>query len=459
MVMLEKVHQVIFMSGCIKNTRPVTSGKRLCSILRNEEGSVMILWALLLPVIGGFLGLAVDASMWYLKKRDLQSVADAAAIAGAYEQTFSNRVSKANNEVSRNGYGSGTNTTSNVFNPPNSGGYTSNTEAVEVVLTQPQSLSFTVLYLASQPNVSVRAVALRQPAGEACVLALNNSVQYALEFQGNSTINMPNCIAASNSNANISAIISGSAILNAENLYTVGGYNVRGNAELNTSNTPITGGTALQDPYSNLAMPNAPFGTYYTPAHSNCDYNNYSTTSTVTLNPGIFCNGLQLKSHAVATLNPGVYIIDRGTFDIGAQTRITGTGVTILLTSSTGSGHATINVNGGATVTLSAPTTGTYKGILFYQSRNAAASGTGNCGNKTNCLNGGSTMNLTGVIYIPNQKLTYIGGASSGGSTCTQIVANTVLFNGNTNSNINNSGCAAAGVTNIEVPGVVKLVE
>ncbi len=431
------------------------------ALMSDESGSIMTMWALLLPIVGGILGLAVDASMWYLKKRDLQSTADAAAIAGAYETTFANRISKANAEVLRNGYDASSQVVSSVYNPPQSGSYTSDSDAVEVQLVQTQQLAFSRLFITENPDVAVRAVAIRLPAGEACVLALDGSVQYALQFQGNSTVDMPNCIAASNSNADISAIVSGSSVLNSESLYTVGGYDVRGNAQLNTSETPITGGTAIQDPYSSLTMPTAPFGSYYTPAHPNCDYNNYSTSSNAVLSPGVYCNGLTLTSHASVTLNSGVYIIDRGSFDIGAQATITSAtgGVTILLTSSTGSNYATIKVNGGATVNLSAQTSGAYSGILFFQDRNAAASGNGNCGNKVNCLNGGANMNLTGVIYIPNQTLSYIGGSDIGGSTCTQLVGRVVQFNGNSDSYVDNSGCAAAGVTNIEVPGVVKLVE
>jgi hypothetical protein len=431
-------------------------------LLREQCGAVLILWAVLLPVVVGMIALGVDTGTWYLKKRDLQSVADAAAIAGAYESVYSDKVTVANNEVTRNGFGSGSNVTTVVNSAPATGPYASNTSAVEVLLSQPQTLFFSTMNLDENPPLTVRAVALRQPAGEACVLALDNSVQYALQFQGNSTVSMPNCIAASNSNADISAIVSGSSVLNAETLYTVGGYDVRGHAELNTSSTPITGGSQIQDPYADLPMPNSPLGIFYTPMHSNCDYNNYSTNGTVTLNPGIYCNGLRLTSHADVTLTTGVYIIDRGTFDIGAQSTIrtaTGAGVTILLTSSTGSGYATISINGGATVNLAAQTSGVYSGILFYQDRRAAPSGSGNCGNQVNCLNGGANMNLTGVIYIPNQTVSYIGGAASGGSTCTQIVGRVVQFNGNTDSHIDNSGCEAAGVTNISVPGPVKLVE
>jgi hypothetical protein len=413
--------------------------QRFHRCIREEDGAVLLLWALLLPIVAGCLGLGVDAGSWYLRKRDLQSVADAAAIAGAYEATVESRVATAASEVARNGFGSGSGVSVVANNPPLSGSNMTDASAVEVVLSQPQQLAFSAVFLEESPIVNVRAVALRLPAGYACVLALDTSAQYALEFQGNSTINMEDCIAASNSNANISAIVSGSAVLNAQTLYTVGGYDVRGNAELNTSTTPITGGTALLDPYANLAMP----------SFSGCDHNNYSTSGNATLNPGVYCNGMGFSSHANVTLNPGVYIVDRGAFDVGSHATVSGTGVTIILTSSTGSSHATAEVNGGATVNIAAPTSGTYQGIAFYQNRNAAAGG-------VNRFNGGATMNITGALYFPNQTLYFTGGATSGAGSCTQIVARIVEFNGN--SGITNN-CAGTGLNNISVPGVVRLVE
>ena len=47
-------------------------------------------------------------------------------------------------------------------------------------------------------------------------------------------------------------------------------------------------------------------------------------------------------------MSPGVYIIDRGTFDIGGGTEVTGTGVTIFLTRSKGSDFAEAVIGNGA---------------------------------------------------------------------------------------------------------------
>ncbi len=50
---------------------------------RRQRGSVVVLFALLLPVLLGFAALAVDVSRIQLTKQELQNAADAAALAGA----------------------------------------------------------------------------------------------------------------------------------------------------------------------------------------------------------------------------------------------------------------------------------------------------------------------------------------------------------------------------------------
>jgi type II secretory pathway pseudopilin PulG len=50
---------------------------------RRQRGSVVVLFALLLPVLLGFTALAVDISRIQLTKQELQNAADAAALAGA----------------------------------------------------------------------------------------------------------------------------------------------------------------------------------------------------------------------------------------------------------------------------------------------------------------------------------------------------------------------------------------
>jgi len=114
-------------------------------------------------------------------------------------------------------------------------------------------------------------------------------------------------------------------------------------------------------------------------------------------------------------------------------------GATIVLTSSTSSGYATASITGGASVSVTAPTTGATAGLAFSQDRNAPTG-------SDNKFTGGDTQNIVGAIYFPNQNVTYAGGAATGGATCTQLIAYTLKFSGNSTFN---SNCGAAGTSTI----------
>ena len=50
---------------------------------RCERGVVMVFFAILLPLLFGFMGLSLDAGLAYVEKGKAQDIADAAALAGA----------------------------------------------------------------------------------------------------------------------------------------------------------------------------------------------------------------------------------------------------------------------------------------------------------------------------------------------------------------------------------------
>ncbi len=403
-----------------------------------QAGSVMILWAITLSATLGMIGLGVETGNWYLTKRNLQSASDTAAIAAAYENNSSSRTASANSEMTRNNFGSSAGVTITVNNPPLSGGYTGNSNAVEIIASQVQPKMFSAVLMSQIPTITVRSVAIRNTAGTACVLALNSLSADTLVTSGSATVTMPNCMLAANSSNNGAISINGNSSVTVQGLYTPGGYSVNGSANLTSTTTPVTDGTPLNDPYASLAIP----------SYSGCNYNNFSTNDTITINPGTYCSGFKLNAHANVTMNPGVYIMDRGSFDINGQATLTGTGVTIILTSSTGAGHAQVTVNGGAVVNLTAPSSGTYKGVSFYQDRNASLENVNN-------FNGGATMNINGSMYMPRGYMSFNGG-STVSAPCTQIVAYTVKFSGN---NSIGSNCSSSNVTPITVPSTVTLEE
>jgi hypothetical protein len=118
--------------------------------------------------------------------------------------------------------------------------------------------------------------------------------------------------------------------------------------------------------------------------------------------------------------------------------------VTIILTGS-GSNYATASISGGADVTINAPTSGPLAGLAIYQDRNAPQVASP----PPNSFTGGTTQNIRGAIYFPNQGMTFNGGTATGGATCTQLVGLTITFNGNAtfNNNCKDTGVRAIGTS------------
>src|SRR5204863_8557109 len=110
------------------------------------------------------------------------------------------------------------------------------------------------------------------------------------------------------------------------------------------------------------------------------------------------------------------------------------------------------SISAGASATITAPTSGTYKGVAMYGDRSLTCSGNGNSdvnGNGTACtpsMEGGGTQNVTGAVYFPKETVKYAGGASSGGATCTQLVADQINFTGGSTFN---SNCTGTGVKDV----------
>ena len=55
---------------------------------RCERGVVMVFFAILLPLLFGFMGLSLDAGLAYVEKGKAQDIADAAALAGAAHSLY-----------------------------------------------------------------------------------------------------------------------------------------------------------------------------------------------------------------------------------------------------------------------------------------------------------------------------------------------------------------------------------
>lgn len=398
----------------------------------SRDANTAIMFALTLPLIVGAAGLGVETGYWYFKDRELQTAADVAAYAGAVEKRGGAAKSKitsvALNEAVEHGFVSAIGTIQ-VNTPPTSGTY-QNTRSVEVLLTVPAERFFTALFAQTEVTLTARGVASYQDGGNACILALDPEASGAVTFTGNALTLINGCNVMSNSLADDSLIVTGSADVTVPCVLAAGGVAVDDGLTLTTCAEPNAYVPPAVDPYAGVLKPSTTGVCKALP----------SSNGAATITPGRFCGGGNLKGSK--TFSPGVYIIDGGTFRINASANVIGSGVTFFLTN-----NATVDFNGTANINMSAPTSGANKGILFRGD-------TTNTFN-SNKFNGNASSKLTGALYFPNQDVQFLGNFS-GNNGCLRVVARTVKFTGSTTMN---SDCTASGLDPISLPGRVVLVE
>lgn len=395
---------------------------------KSRQGNIAIITGLMLPVLLGFAALGTEGGLWYFTHQSEQAAADSAAISAAtlYGETNTGDITtQAKGVTATYGFTDGSNSTTITVNrPPTSGTHTSAQNAVEVVVSQVQTRLLSQLWDSSTLTIKARAVAIAN-GGAGCVLALDPTAGGSVGEQGTVGIALKACSVYDNSNASNAVSVGGTAALSALSVNTVG--NVYGSANITTTDGINTGQSPAQDPYANVTPP--------TPS-SSCTGVNYSTHGTVTLNPGVYCGGLNFGAGANVTLSPGTYYLttqgnNTGDLVMDGQASLSGTGVTLVFTSKN-SNYGSAKISGGATVNLSAPTSGPLSGIVFFGDRNEPVGTTFN-------IEGGTNQTFTGAIYLPKAALNYAGGANNF-SGCTQIIADTASFVGTSNLAVNCTG-------------------
>lgn len=414
---------------------------RLAMCLSDRKGSIFVVVGAALPVLIGVLGLGADAGVWYANKRAAQTQTDAAALSGAYEKARinnSNIVPAAQKEAIRNGFTNAAPNTLTILNPPTSGPNTGKQKAVEVIMKTQQQLLFAGLFLDSVA-ITTRAVATVEVTGSACVLALETLASSTVTNSGSVKINMPGCVLASNSTSQSALDWGGGATVTAESIWTPGNYTATGGATMTLAKPPTVGAWPIDDPYADVPLPvPGPCTTW---------------GGGSTINPGSYC-GINITGNL--TFNPGTYYIVDADFKVNANVVVNcnctgGAGVTIIMTG-TGdfSKTGTVTFNGSSTFQLTAPTSGPYAGLAFYQDPRAPLSG------PIAKFNGGNAMSIQGAVYFPKRAIEWAGNNSPSAPSCTQVIGRTVTFSGG--STINNTGCKDAGVEPISISGV-RIVE
>ncbi len=408
----------------------------------SRRGSVAIMIGIALPVVIGMASLGSEIAFLLFKHRQLQVVADAAAFSAAVaiKTGHPNFAVEARAVATSLGFQDQLNgVTITPNSPPASGPNVGNKSAVEVIVSQTQTLAMASLFHNNLWNVVARAVAIAG-AGSSCVLQLDSTTGFTMN--NGATANLTKCGLAVDGVGSAALSMSGRAQLTAQSVSVVGRASISNGAAINPSDALRINQPNVPDPYASVTMPSIPGGcSNGTEINGKPISYGHSNSGLQTINPGVWCGSVSFTNDANILLNPGVYYVDGGTFSVGGSVIMKGTGVTVILTSHTSGNYSTATINNGATVTLSAPITGTTAGIVFFGDRRAPA-------RNTNNLEGGASININGALYFPTQTLLFQNGASNP-SACTQLVAGTIqLVGGSSFQNNCPTGVATIGAAN-----------
>jgi hypothetical protein len=236
----------------------------------------------------------------------------------------------------------------------------------------------------------------------ASVHVLNRTAAASLSLPGNGQVNVPGTVVV-DSNSPSAISVSGNAQVTAGSIQVVGGVSSSGTAHL--SPNPITGAAYVADPLAGLAVPSV--------GGSSLGAVSVSGSASRTINPGIYSQ-ISVSGYGKLTLNPGIYVIAGGGFTATdnasvltgtVPSNVTGSGVLIYNAGSnypgTGGNFGGITLGGYAQVSLTAPTTGAYAGIVLFQARDNTRA-ISLSGNAITGLNGG-------IVYAPSALLTTSG--------------------------------------------------
>ena len=470
--------------------------RRVRHFLRSRRGNIAVMTALLFVPLVAIMGVATQGGSWFLEQRAMQNAADSAVIAAATNggNGGSDYVTEAKAMAASYGFTDGSNNvTVTVPAPANyapASCVSSPCYSVTIASVAPLYLLQVLGYKGNaktsggSPGQAIDAGALATTLsvnGPICLIGLGSS---------GSTIDASG-IASSTLGCNIFSN-SDSPLCNGHPL-TTGWSDSVNDPQSKTQKScgqNAKSGTAQQHgKLSTLADPYQPALTNNPPTNPCSKY--YPDSSALWAGNGglaitgdpswdgstkTSCGDVKLTGPVTLTQSSTVLVIENGQLDLNGQS-ITTTGnggLTIIFTSPnpssaayTSGGTPSNFIGGNGTLSIAAPTSGTWSGLAIIQNKNLPLQSATYTG-------GTPTFDISGVVDAPASSWTVHGNISSGcqggfickeaanGAACFTLVVHdlTITGTGNLFYTDPQSQCAKAGVTQVLEPaGVIgKLV-
>lgn len=388
---------------------------------RGEEGGQStVLAAIFLCFLAiGFLAIGIDVANLFYAKRRVQSAADAAVLAAAQQDYVDNSgniatpaddvytaayQAMANNQISP--YDAQYPATVKLNNPPLQGTYSTGTYAsnyIEAVVSKPFATFFLSYFNTQWAHIAVtaRAVAGFSTNSPQCLCTTGTSGT-GLLASGTGSVTFSGCSATVDSTSS-NAVMASSGTISGAGLNIVSSSwteynsaqswlsNVTGNGSISVSHLS-TGASSCSA--KSITAPTVPSSCVSDPVGYSKGYiGTYSLGPTDPSTPICYTGGLVVGANQnTAILNPGIYVINGGNVEFVAGGFSKGSGIFFYLTNG-----ATLSIDNGANVNLTAMSSGQYEGIFVYEDPSDTNAIT---------LGGGATSVITGDIIAPSATLT-----------------------------------------------------
>jgi len=428
---------------------------------------MLVMFALLLPVLLGMVGLTIDGGLLLATYRQTQNAADAAALAAAVDLSngASNSTAQSTGATYVQTYNNMSGATVTVNIPPSTASrYAGNSNYAEAIVTYPYRTSFIqLLGVPRSQSVSARSVAGHEPtSGNPGVITLLKNATFGILITGG-TLSVNGTISDDSTSASTALEVAGSAKMYANQVLVSGG--VTGAADV--QNYPSGGGNGgLQsktgvtypDPLVNLPTPTTANGVVNTYWDQNgvaqSSAQNISIPSgTYTLKPGIYQSITIGGTTTNVTFQPGIYVLSGGLS--GTALSISGGTVSAsgVMFYSTGNNYNATSGTSGTTygkISISADpnvnftdissvntSSSIFDGVVFYQDRSNT---------QVMSLAGGTTgSSIKGTTYAPTAELIISGS----GTWQSQLIVGWLSVSGAPNIIINPTGAVLGKAGNV----------
>ena len=391
----------------------------------SEKGQALIVIALAAIVLFGFAALTVDGSRAFSDRRHAQNTADTSVMAAALARTRGKDLNAAGlARALSNGFDN--NGTTNIVaittvNTPN--GICPDTgQDITITITSYTQTTFARILGWTQLKNVVTATARACDIGKDKPLFAGSAI-YSTKTGACNGANGSSLYMNGSGRLQVWGGDMGSSSIDPTCVNFQGGQTELKKAESGTACADIITAATSPGTYNNVQGQDGCGNKVYgqqpesPPKDLGITCSGNATVSGSTMSPGNYSG--TFPPSGVATLNPGTYCVN-GDFKLNANDKLTGNGVTIVMNT------GTLKWNGSSEVTLTAPASGNYKGLLIY----APPSNSYATGNNEINIDGSGNAHISGTVLAQNLPC-YFAGSGQIQKATIQFICYTWGMSGN----------------------------